>query len=228
MEHTQALILAKASSWLGRQSSTFQDALLGRCRLLRFRKGEYIYHLGDPASEVFFLASGVVLLAVAHPVVGLVNGQVVQPGRWFGEAAGLSQKNRLVSVEVRRPSHVLAFSTVVLFQLVQENPDHAAALLDLMADASEDYQMHALDLLIQAPRPRLFSRLLTFCGRRLYQMPPQEAVVPLSQDELALASGLSRQTINQILHELVDAGIVALRYREIQVLDTQALAALVR
>lgn len=45
----------------------------------------------------------------------------------------------------------------------------------------------------------------------------------LSQHDLAAMLGLSRQTINKELGAFVEAGVIALRYRHISVLDTQQL-----
>ena len=45
----------------------------------------------------------------------------------------------------------------------------------------------------------------------------------LSQHDLAAMLGLSRQTINKELGAFVEAGVIALRYRHISVLDTELL-----
>ncbi|MFC5606904.1 Crp/Fnr family transcriptional regulator [Variovorax soli] len=45
----------------------------------------------------------------------------------------------------------------------------------------------------------------------------------LSQHDLAAMLGLSRQTINKELGAFVEAGVIALRYRHISVLDTEQL-----
>jgi len=45
----------------------------------------------------------------------------------------------------------------------------------------------------------------------------------LSQHDLAAMLGLSRQTINKELGAFVEAGVIALRYRHISVLDTEML-----
>jgi CRP/FNR family transcriptional regulator, cyclic AMP receptor protein len=228
MTLADAISAARASAWLSRQSSDFQEALLSRARLLSMRKGGYVAHVDDPANDIYFLAEGIVLLAATHPLLGPIYGQINHAGTWFGEAAGLSQRRRMSSSQMRRPGTVLAFSYAALMQMVQTTPAFAAPLLDLQASTAEIYALHAIDLVIQAPLPRLCSRLLTFAGRRLNEDPPLTAVIPLSQEEVALACGLSRQTVNQTLRELVAMGICELGYGEIRILDTRALARLVQ
>lgn len=224
LKRSEAITIARSSRWLEGQSTAFQEALFAKCRLLSFSKGEYVLHMGDPADEFFLLVDGIVLISAAHPVLGQVQGQVVHPGHWFGEPAALGQRRRLASVLVRRPSKVLAFPVMPMFEILHSNPSYATALLGLMANTAEEHMLHAVDLLIQSPRARLCSRLLTFAGRRLNAMPPINVIIPLSQDELALTSCMSRQTVNQILGELVEKGICQLHYGEIEILDTCALA----
>jgi CRP/FNR family transcriptional regulator, cyclic AMP receptor protein len=225
MNRDDAFAAARASLWLGQYGTGFQNAVLSHARLLTFGKGEYVMHISDPSHDIYFLAEGIVLFSVAHPVMGLINGQAVHPGRWFGEAAGMSRRTRLVGAEVRRRATVLAIPVAAIHHVMQEKPEHMVAVLSLMASSSEDYMLHSVDLMIQSPRARLCSRLMTLAGRRLDAMPPKTIGIPMSQEELAMASCMSRQTVNQVLNELVDLGICELRYGEIRVLDTGALAA---
>lgn len=68
---------------------------------------------------------------------------------------------------------------------------------------------------------------MTLAGRRVHRAAPLSISIPLSQDELALTSCMSRQTVNQILGELVAEGLCTLRYGEITLTDTRALAEMV-
>jgi CRP-like cAMP-binding protein len=107
--------------------------------------------------------------------------------------------------------------------ILQANASYSANFFDLMANNAEAYMLHAIDLMIQDPMMRLCSRLLTLGGRRINYVPSQPVSIPLSQDELALTSCMSRKTVNQLLGELVDKGICELHYREVRIMDAQAL-----
>lgn len=91
----------------------------------------------------------------------------------------------------------------------------------------EEYLLHAVDLLIVDPRLRLCSRLLTFGGRLLHYMPPSPVSIPMTQEELATASNMSRSTVYNLLGELVEQGICALGYREVKILDMNRLSRIV-
>ncbi len=122
---------------------------------------------------------------------------------------------------------VLAVPVGAVLESVEDHPYFARSLFELMANNVEEHMLHGLDLLIQNPKKRLCSRLLTLAGRRVRQAAPLSICIPLSQDELALTSCMSRQTVNQILGELVADGLCTLRYGEITLTDTRALGKIV-
>jgi CRP-like cAMP-binding protein len=188
---------------------------------------EYLFHVGDKADDFFFVAAGVLITSGVHPLVGAVHGQVNHPGQWFGEPAALSQRPRLGRVLARKSSTLVAVSFTAVVEELRNLPQVATSLFDLMANNTEEHMLHGLDLLIQNPRKRMCSRLLTFAGRRVRQPPPVSVSIPISQDELALNSCMSRQTVNQGLGEFVSDRICALRYGEISIQDTRKLAEIV-
>ena len=103
----------------------------------------------------------------------------------------------------------------------------AYCFFDLMRRNSEISLRSGIDLLIQDPRERLCARLLTLGGAKDGILPASPFVIPMTQEELALTSCLSRKTVHQVLNSFVQLGICALHYREIEVLDAQALAKIV-
>lgn len=226
-KRSDALDRARNSFWLARQPLGFQDAVCAAARVVSVARGEYLFHVGDAADEFFFVAEGVLITTGPHAVLGAVVGQVNHPGQWFGEPAALSMRPRMGSVLARRSSVVVAVGHAAMMDCLQHHPQFATSLFELMANNTEEHATHGLDLLIQVPKQRLCARLLTLAGRRLRQPAPLSISLPLSQEELALTSCLSRQTVNQILGELVDEGLCTLHYGEIRLLDTGGLAKLV-
>jgi CRP-like cAMP-binding protein len=67
---------------------------------------------------------------------------------------------------------------------------------------------------------RVAQRLLTFMG--LFGTTRQKALA-VSQADLGVMCGLSRQTMSKVLAGLVDAGIIAVGYRKIEIRDVAAL-----
>jgi CRP/FNR family cyclic AMP-dependent transcriptional regulator len=218
-----ALRVTRSKGWLSRQGAEFQQLVCASARLKSFAKNESLFHFDDEAPEIYGLVSGTAVIQVVHPVVGLLAGHVIHPGHWFGEPAALGRRPRLASVQARGPCQAVSVSRKAVESILQSDFRYSANFFDLMADNTEAYMLHAIDLLIGDPRVRLSARLLTLAGRRINDLPAAPVSVPLSQDELALTSCLSRKTVNALLADLVAEGICELHYREIRVLDMQAL-----
>ena len=111
--------------------------------------------------------------------------------------------------------------------MLQANPECAWPFFNLLAVNSQEYMLRNIDLLIQDPRLRMCSRLLTLAGRLSQYLPPSPVTIPISQEELAMVCNLSRQSVHIFLTELAQKGICKLQYREIKILDVAALSAII-
>ena len=227
MQMDEAVAVARSSQWLSHQERRIQDAILSRMRLLSLPKGRILFDIEDKASELYCIVSGCAVITIAHPVQGIVNAHVIFPGRWFGEPAALGRRPRIMSVSARRPTELLALSQSQIAELLKADPDLCWTFFNLMSWNVDEHVLHAVDLLIVDPRLRLCSRLLTFAGRVLNHLPAGPVSIPMTQEELAVASNMSRSTVYNLLADLVEQGICALGYREVKILDMKRLSDLV-
>ena len=227
MQLSEAVKIALKSPWLAQQDQRTRDLISSHMRLVSLPKSRKLFDLDEPASELFCLVSGAATVAVPHPVLGLVNGHIILPGSWFGEPAALGRRTRLTSVVARRPCHLVALSKTAVAEMIRNDPQLSWTFFNLMASNVAELILHAVDLMIIDPRQRLCSRLLTLAGRIQDYLPPPPVSIPLSQEELGLASNMSRSSVYHILNDLVDLGICKLGYREVVILDTARLAELV-
>ena len=227
MNFEEAVRLACSNGWLSEQSQEFQRLVSGRLKLRSAEKGRPIYHIEDEGPEMFCLVSGVVTITVAHPIMGGFIAHIMQPGDWFGEIATLTRGSRLVTVHARTACQFVCISRSAVDDIIRDNPAHAYGFFDLMRRTAEISLRSGIDLLIQDPRERLCARMLTLGGARDHALPASPFVIPMTQEELAFTSCLSRKAVHQILNALEKHGYCALRYRVIEVLDAQALARIV-
>lgn len=227
MQLEDAIAIARNSRWLSQHERRVQDLLCSRMRLVQLSKNRTLFDIEDSASEIYCLVSGCAVITVAHPVQGMINAHVMFAGRWFGEPAALGKRPRIMSVYARRPTELLALSQPAIIDLLKTEPSLNWVFFNLMAWNVEEYLLHAVDLMVVDPRIRLCSRLLTFGGRLLNHLPTGPVSIPLTQEELAAASNMSRSTVFHLLGDLVAQGICELGYREIRILDMPRLAAIV-
>ena len=71
------------------------------------------------------------------------------------------------------------------------------------------------------PEARVAADLAALFNPRLY--PGQQKTLPISQTELALLVGLSRQTVNRALQQLEAAGLLRVDYRGVTIIDVEGL-----
>ena len=84
MDLEAAREVVSGMGWLSQQPAGFRNELLCRTVLKSYRKGEYVYHLGDSPGMMFGVVEGAVLIGVAHPTIGLYQAHLGRPGDWLG------------------------------------------------------------------------------------------------------------------------------------------------
>ena len=196
-------------------------------RLVQLPRSRRLFDIEDSANDIYCLVSGSAVITIAHPVQGVLNAHVILPGCWFGEPAALGRRPRIMSIVARRNCELLTLSRQTVTELLASEPSLSWVFFNLMAFNVEQYLHHAVDLLISDPRLRFCSRLLTFAGRLINYLPPSPVTIPMTQEELAVASNMSRSTVHQLLTDLIARGICEVGYREIVIRDVERLAAIV-
>jgi CRP-like cAMP-binding protein len=191
--------------------------LLATARRRRFRRGETIFHEGDPGDSLHLIASGHVAIRVATPSGDVATLNVLGPSDYFGELAALSTGRRSATVAALEHAETLEVSAAEVQRFERAMPTFDRASLVLMA-----HTVRAMsDLLLEArfvPAPRRVARRLAALAD-IYGEEP----IPLSQDDLAGLSGATRQTVNRALIDLRDRGAIDTRRSRITIVDRALL-----
>ena len=144
------------------------------------------------------------------------------PGDSFGEFALLaSGTRRAVSVAALERGETLSVGREAFRGLVRSHPSFMDVLVALLAERLRysDERILAAHFLDADARVRwALLRLVPVYG-------DTGGVVPLTQENLAELAGTARGTVNRVLREEQDHGVVTLERGRIRVLDPEALAA---
>jgi CRP-like cAMP-binding protein len=187
-----------------------------------FRKGEVVFHRGDPAESLHLVVRGRFAARVSTPAGDNVLLSVLGRGDAFGELA-------LLLPEVRRSATVSSLedgeTRSVLHsdftRLQREHPGVKDVLLRLLAEqlriaGERIVEAHHVDA-----ETRIRRRL---CGlAETYGPDEGDPVVPLTQEDLAAMAGTSRATVNRVLREEERRGTVSLQRGRVTLLDADAL-----
>jgi CRP-like cAMP-binding protein len=218
--------LLKRGQWFAGLPADLQERILASARPRSFAKDEVIGLEGRQPGALMVVLTGLVRLVrqVRHGDEALVY--ICEPGFWFGEYAVLTDRPALVSVIAKTRVRLLVLSKAEFERIIEAEPRYyrhfAALALTRMAIYLQAF-VHSSSL---APESRLKSQLAL-----LYRLKMDEHGVnapcelPYSQADLASIVGVSRQTMNGLLHELAAKGVIELGFGRVRVLSPRALAA---
>ena len=216
----------RACGLFGHAEERVIDALAAALRIRRFRKGETVFHQGDPGDALFILANGSVKVVLpsdegAEPAIVAVLG----PGEFFGELAILDGAPHSATIVALEPTETLVLHRDAFLGLIDSEADLRRALLASLATEIRRLTGHVEDLHFLDLPGRLASRILRLAKTESAR--PDGTVTvpwPYTQSELAGMIGGSRQSVNRLLADLVDEGIIRLDRDVLVVADIARLS----
>ncbi|MDX6522794.1 MAG: hypothetical protein QOI17_307 [Gaiellales bacterium] len=192
--------------------------VLAAARRRSFARGEVVFHRDDPADTMHLVRSGCLAARVTTPLGSVATLQLVGPGQCFGELALIRSGHiRSATVEALSASETYALSRGDLDQLRRLHPEVDSHLLELLGDRLADLTDRLVEALY-TPAPRRVRHIVDELAER-YRQPDGDAVIPLTQDDLAGLAGTSRLTVNRVLQEMRRRGQVELRRGRIRVVS---------
>jgi CRP-like cAMP-binding protein len=201
-------------------------ALAETIRVRRYRRGEVIFHQGDPGDALHVILRGRV--KISSPSEGGVEAILVtlRAGEFFGALALLDGSPRSASATAVEAAETLVLPRERFRRLVDEVPefrDHVFAELarELRRLTNPVEELHFLDI-----AGRLAARLVRLAEEQAGADADGAIRLdgPITQGELAAMVGSTRQSINKLLGMLIDDGLVRLDRDAIVVLDLPGLA----
>ena len=183
------------------------------------KRGERLFSKGDAVTGMYVLVYGEIRLLARSPGRERLTG-VVSAGRSFGEPVMFLEKPAVVDAEAAIDSLVLHVPKQAVFDEIERSPLFARRII---AGLSERVETLVKELERQSGgggRSRLVEYLLHSAGRG-----PGPAVVVLPAAKGAIAShlNLTPEHFSRVLHELSDAGLIAVDGKTVRILDVAAL-----
>ncbi|WP_454719795.1 MULTISPECIES: Crp/Fnr family transcriptional regulator [Cupriavidus] len=186
-----------------------------------YSQGDYVCHKGDVAEHWLGVLEGIVKITTVSPSGKSVTFTGVPTGGWFGEGAVLKREIRKYDVMALRRSRI-AFLPLDTFQwLLDTSLPFTRFLLTQFNErlgqfiAAVEYE-RLLDI-----DSRVARAVSSLFNEHLY--PGLGTTLEISQEEIGLLAGISRQRANQALKVLEQQGLVRVDYGVIEVLDLDGL-----
>ena len=197
-------------------------SVLSRMNRRSFRKGETLFHEGDPGDSLHLIERGRVAVRPCTPGGDVVTLAILGPGQAFGEGA-------LLSPDARRTASVVALESVETRVLQRRDLDELRAshpsidrfLIDVLAGQVRRLSQRVLEALYDPADRRVVRRLAELAD--LYDVGASPIVVGLRQDDLATIAGTTRSTTNRVLQQLAHEGVVRIGRGNVEILDRPGL-----
>lgn len=192
-------------------------SLLATARRRRFRRGETVFHEGDPGESLHLVDKGFLAVRVATPVGDVATVNVLGPGDSFGDLALVSHGRRSATITTLAAAETLELQRAAIDELRTKHSNVDRILVESLAAEVRRLSAALLEAMY-VPVPKLVARRL----RRLVDV-YGSPVLPLTQDDLAGMCGTTRQTANQVLIDLRARGAVELSRGQVRIVDTAVL-----
>jgi CRP-like cAMP-binding protein len=198
--------------------------VLGIARRRTFRRGEVVFHEGDPGDSLHLIVDGRFASRVQTRLGDVALLAVHGPGEAFGELALLSpDAPRSATVAALEPAETRAVYCTDFTGLRRRHPGVNEVLLQLLAEQVRRSNERVLEAHYLEADVRVLRRLRDLA--RVYRAAGDGTVtIPLTQEELAEMAGTSRATVNRVLRDEMTRGTVELRRGRTIVTDLEQLA----
>lgn len=217
----------QSDEWFRELPPALQSDLVERSTARKVPAWARVYSAGDGPAGMFAVLSGEIRL-VQHSHSGkYAFYALMRPGAWFGALSELDGRSRFTDAIASTDTTVLQLGHAAFQSLYRDSPvarDAFVALLcrNLRTTLSMLVEHHSLP-----PRQQVAQILISALTKPDASQAPGVGL-DLTQEALAAMAGVSRQTVNKVLHQFRDEGLIRLEYGRILALDLAALDAVVR
>jgi CRP/FNR family transcriptional regulator, cyclic AMP receptor protein len=214
----------RRSGLFGRCTDAALATLAGRMTRRRYRRGEVIFHEGDPGDALHVVMSGRVKIGRHSPEGDEAIVASIGPGDAFGELVLLDGAPRSATATALDATETLTIGREAFADLVDHDDGFRWGLLGSIAHSYR----RVTDQVAEAHFLDLAGRLARQLVRLAEEASPGAARdVPLgrlyTQSELAAMIGGTRPRVNRLVGEFVDSGLIRIEDDDLIVVDTERL-----
>lgn len=226
MDREAGKLILTQRGWLAATPADFRTALLSNFRWITVEAGAAITVAGETAGDMYGLARGAVEVTPLWGAASTPMLHIVHPVFWLGYGPMITGHPRQVTAIAKTRTWLAVVPQALVMRLLGEKPEwwrHFLALAMLYGDVAANV---AADLLIRDSARRCAAVLLRFSGSRFDDAEELVDIV-VTQDEVAAAANLSRNTAGTLLRKFAQRGLIDQGYRGIIVRKPKALRAFV-
>jgi CRP-like cAMP-binding protein len=187
-----------------------------------FSKGSYVCHRGDRFDYWTGVVTGLVKISAISRDGKAMTFAGAGPGGWFGEGSVLKDESRKYDLVALRETRLAMLNKATFFWLYENSAAFNRFLVRQLNERMGQFIATIEYDRILDPKARVARNLSWFFNPVLY--PDMRSHIEITQEELALLAGVSRQVVNRSLRELEEEGLLHVEHGRIDVIDVERLA----
>jgi CRP/FNR family transcriptional regulator, cyclic AMP receptor protein len=175
-----------------------------------FTADQLIFARGDPGDDIYLVLKGRVRLSVFSLDGRMLSFKLAEAGDIFGEIGVLDGGVRTADATALTRVEVMSLQGAKLNSLLEGNPRVARATIKYLCMRLRETSELAEGIALHPIEMRLARFLLSALKRQRSDpgTAPSSIELGITQSELALLIGASRQKVNAALHALEDMGAI--------------------
>jgi CRP-like cAMP-binding protein len=213
--HNLALLL-KANPFFAGLGEEAIEAVAVLCVSRRLDPGETLFLKGDPGDALYAVRRGQIRIATSSASGRRLTLNLLGPGDVFGEVALLDGRPRTADAVAAEPTELYTVHRRDFCDLLERRPMVATRIIELLCERIRWMSAQMEERALLPLEARLAHRLVALSedyGRELH----------VSQEELAIFVGASRESVNRQLQNWRRQGLVELSRNCIRVLQPSHL-----
>jgi len=207
--------------WLRGLDSHERDRALADLKVVQVNVGELLCRVGRPVTYWFGVIEGLLKMSNDSASGIPITFAGLPPGGWLGEGTVIKREAYRYNIEALRKSVVAGLGVETFHWLLDRSiPFNRFIVQQLNERLGQFIAAREIDRL-NDPDARVARSLAALFHPVLY--PGVGSLLRITQLELGYLVGLSRQRVNQALHELAAHGAIRIEYGGVSVLDLEKL-----
>ncbi len=201
------------------------DDVIAHARAQRVPKGSAVFRQGELAKSFFVLLHGRLKVLKVTPQGQQVLIRFINPGDIYGFTKALRRDDYPATATAVVDSVTLVWPNDIWDDFMRAHPSFAMNVMGMMGDRLDEAHTRLKELSTEEVEYRIahtLLRLVEQSGR-----PTEEGVLidfPLTQQDLAQASGTTFHSVSRVLGAWETAGLVLLGRRKVIVRDLEGLS----
>ncbi|MFM0340947.1 Crp/Fnr family transcriptional regulator [Paraburkholderia fungorum] len=215
--------LFASCAWFRALAVEHQALVLASAHAERLEGGAWIARRQAPSDYWIGVHSGLIKLAIYNASGRSCTLSGVPPGGWFGEGSVIKRELRKYDVAAIQASLVLFVPAGTFHTLLESSLPFTGFVIRQLNNRMGEFIASIQNSRLLDVDARVAQSLAQLFNPDLY--PDTGHTLAISQEEVGLLAGVSRQRINQALQNLEKLQMLRLSYNQIEVLDLERLSA---